>query len=496
MQKTHRDIIHIIFKHRAKLLSFLISIMAITLLASVLMPRIYESSSKLMVKIGREDTYSNPAQASIGNTLFDATAREERINSEAEILTSRSLIENVIKDIGLQRLYPNIADTFSLVKLTDMEKAVLHFQKQLKAEPIKKSDIIRIQFRHRDPVIAAEVGNRMMDRFIELHSKVHEQGKTFNFFNEQATDLNQKLLSSERAYDQFRNTNDISSLPEQKTFLLQQISETELDRARTESEIREVRSKINSLLNGQGSQGSALPKELGQETDMNPHAISAIRSRLSELKIKEQELKKKYAEGSYHLTAAQDEIAKAADILKSEEMTYHRKAINTLQQTLKSLQEKEASQNNNLRTYRTALQKISGIESRATDMERELKINEEKYQLYVKRMEEARISGAMDKERIVNVSVAEPALPPIKPLWPKPVQNMAVALGFGLLGGLGLVFMSEFFSHHFNRSEDIERQLSIPVLSSIKEIKRKELSLASTDERKQLPYYAYKRDLE
>ena len=133
-----------------------------------------------------------------------------------------------------------------------------------------------------------------------------------------------------------------------------------------------------------------------------------------------------------------------------------------------------------MRTYRTALQKISGIESRATDMERELKINEEKYQLYVKRMEEARISGAMDKERIVNVSVAEPALPPIKPLWPKPVQNMAVALGFGLLGGLGLVFMSEFFGHHFNRSEDIERQLSIPVLSSIKEIKRKELSLAST----------------
>ena len=209
--------------------------MAITLLASVLMPRIYESSSKLMVKIGREDTYSNPAQASIGNTLFDATAREERINSEAEILTSRSLIENVIKDIGLQRLYPDIADTFSLVELTDMEKAVLHFQKQLKAEPIKKSDIIRIQFRHRDQVIAAEVGNRMMDRFIELHSKVHEQGKTFNFFNEQATDLNQKLLSSERAYDQFRNTNDISSLPEQKTFLLQQISETELDRARTEA---------------------------------------------------------------------------------------------------------------------------------------------------------------------------------------------------------------------------------------------------------------------
>ena len=46
-----------------------------------------------------------------------------------------------------------------------------------------------------------------------------------------------------------------------------------------------MRSKINSLLNGQGSKGSALPKELGQETDMNPHAISAIRSRLSELKI-------------------------------------------------------------------------------------------------------------------------------------------------------------------------------------------------------------------
>lgn len=484
MRKTYRDMLHILFKHRKKSLAFLASILAFTFTATLLMSRIYVSSSKLLVKIGREDTYSNPVQESAGTTLFDSSAKEERINSEIEILTSRPLIESVIRDVGLNRLYPDIAESFSLVKLTSEEKGILKLQKKLKVEPIRKSDIIRVQFHHEDKNIAAEVVNRVMARFIELHSKVHQQGRTFAFFDQQAESLNKKLLDSEKDFDNFRSKHNISSLQEQKSLLLQQISETEIERAKTASEIKEVKSRIDSLITG--SKGAA---GLGQETDLNPHAISAVRSQLSSLRLKEQELRSKYADGSYMLRSKQDEINRAAELLEKEEMTYNRKAVRTLQQTLKSFQDKEASQKTDLNTYRRALQKISGLESKANDIERELKINEENYRLYVKRMEEARITQAMDRENIVNVSIAEAALPPIKPISPKPVLNMALALGIGLIGAIGLAFISEFLGRNFNKSEDAEQYLQLPVLSSIREIGKKDLQIEKFTERKQLPYH-------
>lgn len=483
MGRTYRDILHILFKHRKKSLAFLVSILTFTLLASFFLPRVYESSAKLLVKIGREDTYTNPVQASAGTTVFESSAREERLNSEMEILSSRSLLESVIRDIRVDRLYPGIEKGLSLVQLTKEERAVLKLQKGLRVEPVKKSDVIKVQFRHNDKALAAEVVNRIMDRFIELHSKVHQQSKTFTFFDQQAETLNKKLLDAERSYDNFRSKHDISSLGEQKTLLLEQISQTELDRAKTAAEIKEAKSKIRSLLAGASGSG-----QLGQETDVNPLAISAIRSRLSELKIKEQELRSKYADGSFSLTSKQEEITRAAEILKQEELTYNRKAVETQQQVLRGLQDKEASLKAELSEYKTALNKISGIETRANDIERELKINEENYHLYVKRMEEARITQAMDKEKIVNVSVAEAAMPGIKPIWPRPVMNMALALVFGIFGGIGIAFISEFLGRNFNRSEDAEQCLQLPVLSSIREIGKKDLQIEKFTERKQLPY--------
>lgn len=491
MQKNYRDILHILFKHRKKSLTFLLFVITVTLLGSLFLPRVYESSAKLLVKIGREDTYSNPVQANAGSPVFDSAAREERINSDVEILSSRPLIESVIGDIGVDRLFPGIDKRFSFVDLTKEEKAVLELQKKLKFEPVRKSDVILVKFRHQDRVLVAEVVNRVMDRFIELHSKVHQQERTFSFFDDQAESLNRKLLDAERSYDAFRSRHDISSLGEQKTMLLQQISETELDRSKIAAGIREAQAKLNSLVSGSRGTGA-----LGQETDVNPIAMSAIRSRLSELRIREQELKSKYAEGSYPLVAKQQEIARAAELLKQEELTYNRKAVETVQQTLKGLRDKESSQIADLRNYRAALQKISAVESRANDIERELKIKEDNYQLYVKRMEEARITQAMDKEKIVNVSMAESALPPIKPIWPKPFLNMIMALGFGTFGGIALAFVSEFLGRNFNRTEDAESCLQLPVLSSIIEIKKKDHAIDVYTERKQLPYFAERGDLE
>src|SRR3972149_10048969 len=76
--------------------------------------------------------------------------------------------------------------------------------------------------------------------------------------------------------------------------------------------------------------------------------------------------------------------------------------------------------------------------------------------LYQKKHEEARISAAMDQQRIVNVSIAQPAQRPLKPVAPRKALNLLLGLLLGAMGGLGLAFATEHFDHSFTTGRELE----------------------------------------
>jgi len=97
----------------------------------------------------------------------------------------------------------------------------------------------------------------------------------------------------------------------------------------------------------------------------------------------------------------------------------------------------------------------------------EVEVDRENYRLYLTKFEEARISNAMDTEQIANVSIIESARPPLKPTSPKIMLNMVLAAFVGGFGGLGLALLSEYMDDTFDRAEDVESNLHVPVLASI-----------------------------
>jgi uncharacterized protein involved in exopolysaccharide biosynthesis len=104
---------------------------------------------------------------------------------------------------------------------------------------------------------------------------------------------------------------------------------------------------------------------------------------------------------------------------------------------------------------------------RLNELERQFKMDEDNYQLYVKKMEEAMISDAMDTQKIANISVTEPALPPIKPVKPNKLRNVILAIILGGTAGLGAAFFSEYTSQGLITPERAERQLGLPVIATV-----------------------------
>ena len=476
-QGTLRDFLYVLFKHKSRILIIFFSIVVTVTVGSFVMHPTYEATSKVLVKFGRENVYTATTQTpgGSGQIAFD-TGREEQINSEVELLTGQALISKVIADIGVKTLYPDsnpgllkpildmLRQSLGRKELSATDGAILLVQNKLAVEAAKKSNIITVKFQHTDPVMAARVVNRLVDRFTEYHVLVHQQPQSYEFFDEQVKVQSEELKNSENEFQAYRSKTNVADLKEQRELLLKQISETEMNLAKTRGEISENEGRLIAL---QTRQPGSETTQFGQETEFNPYSASNPRLKLAQLKSKEHDLLINYKETNWQVVAIRQEIVDAEQFLAKQEQTYHEKALLTITQTLKALRAKEASLSKDMAKYERELIRINGTEMRLTELERNLKVNEENYQLYVKKMEEARVSNAMDKEQMVNISTAEPALPPIKSVKPNILLNIILSIVLGALSGLGAAFFSEYLAHTFNKPVDVERHLGLPMLASM-----------------------------
>ena len=170
-QGTLRDILYIIFKHKVKMLILFFTVVLTVTIGSLLMSPTYEASSKILLKFGRENVYTptTPAGSGIAPVLMDPS-REERINSEVEMLQGRNILEQVIQDIGPATIYPDIDKKpwFSLgasANLSPADRAFLIFQKKLSVEAVKKSNIIDYKISTQRPC-CCRPGGKQADRCV------------------------------------------------------------------------------------------------------------------------------------------------------------------------------------------------------------------------------------------------------------------------------------------------------------------------------------------
>ena len=476
-----RDIFQVIFKYKLVVTFIFLGVVCAATLITLIMPKVYEADAKVMVKFGRENTYmpTSPTMRENQPVLFDYSG-EERINSEVEILNGRNLIEKVLSDLGANKIYPDLDKKSLLVnpfskKLEPVDqenefftKTTLLFMKNLSIEAVRKSNIIDIKYQHNDPIIAAQVVNKLIDVFLEFHLNVYKKSHGYEFFDNQVAILKEKLESSENEYESFCRDNNITSLNEQKSLLLQTISSLRADHARTLAEISEREGKRGALIGRSSTDFSEA--DMGEETELNPLAISAIKSKLNELRLEEQELLSKFTPKSVPVTNIRKEIKKAKELLQREEQIYHDKAITSIAHNLSALKKKEMVQSDQLSAYQRELGRINGLELRLKVLERKVEQNEETYQLYAKHMEEARLSQAMDTQKIANISVVEPALPPIKPIKPNVLLNIALSLILGMFAGILAPLYMEYMQHSFSNKEDVAKYLDLPVMASVPEI--------------------------
>ncbi len=476
-----RDIYYVLFRHKRKASWFFFGVIITVTLVTFLMPAVYRSEAKLLVRMGRESVTLDPTATATGQVVNTVAARREsEIKSELEILKSRDLAEKLVDALGPETF---VSGSYrSLFGGEDKQKkrdaAVRRLMKSWDFFVEKDSNIINATYDDQNPQLAQKVLTKLIDFYLEKHLAVNRTAGSHEFFKQQTEELRANLAQTEKALEETKNKTGLASIPEQRRLLLERVSALKADIDKNEVDLRASQDRAKAM----AETLAKLPETVvtGATTGFPNLAADGMRQKLYELQLKEQELLSKYMEKNFLVKEVRRQIANAQALLNKEVPTRAQvtKGINinyqqvklalvTEESNLAALQAKSESLGRHLASAQEDLKNLNENEILVARLQRDLEIQEANYRKYADKLEQARIDSALETGKISNISIAQAATYPLKPVRPRKGLNLALGLLLGTFGALGLAFLTEHTDHSFKRPEDVEKKLQMPVLATI-----------------------------
>jgi uncharacterized protein involved in exopolysaccharide biosynthesis len=434
-------------------------------LATMLMPRQYEAEFKILVKNERADPLVTTDK---DHSAAAPEVTEQDLNSEAELLKSRDLLEKVAVAAGTSS-----AEEAALYRATlDLEKKVI-------VEPIKKTKLIRVTYRSTSPDRARSTLQILSRLYFEKHLEVHRVAGAAGFFQAQTEQYNRQLHDTQAAMSQFAADTGVVEAPLAKEITVRKLNESEADVKQTRAAIAETEQRIAALENEEAATGPRLTTQV--RTATNPYLMQQLKTTLLSLELKRTELLTRFSPGYRTVQEVETQISQAREALSNAENNPVREETTDRDAThewlkselakshadLQGLQAKVAATTQIVESYREQARKLNDADIAEQELARKQKTAEENYLLYSHKQEEARISDALDRQRIVNVSIAEPPMPPQSPAGPSRLLNLGLGLLLSILASLTIAIAADCLDRSFRTPREVEILLNVPVLAAL-----------------------------
>lgn len=472
-----RDILHVIFKHQRMLVALFLVVALPGVLVTFFKKSSYVASAKVMISTQRSDPLVQPTDLT---RLDPVTINESLVNSEVHVLSSRDLLERVVR--ALNPPHEGGAVSAASVQRLTFGDQVLAMGRNLGITPIKSSNVIQIDYRSGDPAAATRIVNRVVDEYLAYHAQVHGHKGLPRFYDEQRRDLERGLRQAEAGLVAFADAEGIVAPEEEIASNIRAVTELS-------SAIREVSANVaaaEEVVSVLRDQIAAQPEVVkrSQYLEVNP-VITQLGTQLVDRQVDRVTLLRKYTDKDRRVRDNAEEIAELQVQIDTEMrerptvVAHQLFRTNPLREArLRELLEKESA----IREWRArqvaldeelsrAKRRLVTLRVKSVEYDRlkqEVRTQRDAYDLYVKREQEARISDAMDAQRLVNIDVVQrPALP--LPKADSQRATVGLSLLAGLVVGIAGAFGREYLVRTLRSEYDVGRHLGLPLLASISE---------------------------
>ena len=482
---TLRELIAIAFRRKRLIGISFLGILGLFALIMSMVPNMYDAEMKILVKQSRVDPLvsPNPVQPErVGNLT------EQDLESEAELLRSRDVLQGAAADCMVKKpgfdawSFVPVVNAFAAAApargtdLLAVTKEARDLAENMQITPLKNSDVISVSYSSVNPTRAACILKAVGKLYMDKHLAVHRPGDAFEFFKQETDRYKRELQGTEAQLASFGQEEQLVTDGTEKEIGVRKLSDYRAALVDNKAEIAETQARIRQL--------EAMSKKTSHRTVKSirtapNEALKDLQTQLVALEVRRTEMQGKFTDTYRPLQDLQKQIedvkgaiAEAQKAPLVEQTTDTNPAGDWLavelakaRSELASLQAGSNARAQAVQEYRSMVLDLDQKNLKRADLVRAQKAAEENYLLYQRKQEEARIEEELDKQRIVNVAIAEePSVPVLPNPSPIPFKFGFVIAGFLSLG-CGLI--TDYYDRTFHTPEDIERYLGIPLLAAM-----------------------------
>lgn len=477
------DIAYVLFRHKWKILFFSLAGVAAAIGLFLTQKPAFVSEAKLLIRYVQESRSVGPMESTDAIRSPD-TRGDNILNSEIELITSLDLAEEVANTVGVSNIIERTSGP------ADLALAAKLVRSGVRVDAPRKSNILLLSFRHSDPVVARSVMTNLVAAYLRMHARVHRALGVQGDLERQAILRAADLEKTEARLRELKDSLGIANLEEAKRTTTEHLARTKQGLLATAAELAEARATLGYVLTNLPPESTETNQPAVVRREIPSEAVAAYEGTLTQiesLKKRLEDLLIQYTDDSIFVSAVRSRIRSVEEERAKIEAAHP--GINST--AVAAAPRSGSSPRSNLPDRASEVAHAAGLEARwrtlekqladvqaemgkltanepeITELERKRALYEKDYRYYLGAFEEAKVEATLTSGRLANISVVQAASPPSRETETL-IKLMAGALAGGVVVGLGLALLSEFYLDcSVRRSGQVSRSLNIPVFLTV-----------------------------
>jgi uncharacterized protein involved in exopolysaccharide biosynthesis len=482
-----KSFLNSLFRDARRIVSVAVAVFLLALLVSQLKPQSYTATATLLV-LGSDDYASRPAtltpQAAQPAVMMN---REAILSAEMAILNSPAVVRRALEEVGVDRLYPDLAGSSASKGWRDgwgawlatsaMDAATERFGSKLRLVADRSGGTLEVRFSDSDPQQAAKALNSLLAQYQQRRQVIYRSAESSAM--EGAVDsARDKLEALSRHLSEFEAVNGISNFDIQMDLLLRRQAEHAGLLQRAQIEAAEAERRLASLRKQLDDTPSEVVHYQDTESDRR---VQAMRDQLADLRRQEAELLQTYTDASERVAtvrrqirAIEQEIDRGSAVTRP---TGVRRGINEVRTAIELELVRAISQSNagvqrrqdlagQVQVILSTIQALQDKHENLDDLKRRKSLAEQDFVLATRALQERRSMEEFDAKRTANVRTIAAADVPTHP----DRTRLLILLG-GLLLSIVAAASVALLSHHLRSTyldeHELERDTRYPLLGAL-----------------------------
>ena len=461
---------HVINRYKWWIGGFAAIVCLMTYVVTAAMTPVYEATATMLIESKQANIVSIEQVYGL-----DSSSRDY-LETQFEIMGSRKISETVARDLHLDLLAEY--DPSSRKKLgwrsfipflpkdaekptTEEEKwrsIVKQFQRNLKIEPVRNTQLVRIRYYDQDPALAARIANAVGNAYIEsvLQGQLDMTEKANSWLTKKLEGLRKNLESSENQLQNYQVKENLVNVSGVQTLTAKELNDLTAQLVDARNRTSAARNQLDAVGNPNASfdvNWETLPGVLNDALAQNLKRTEAdAENHFSQIIQRYGPKHPKYIAAKSQLDAARLAYRqRVKQVVQGFEDDY-KQALANQQQLEKQFVESKRN-----------MQEIQRKQTHLSELERDVKTNKQLYDMFFQRFKETSEVNFQS----ANARFVDHADVPEIPVKPRKMMITGLAGVLSMMFAVLLAFARNALDNTIKVASEVEEKLGQPVLGVI-----------------------------